>query len=60
LPELYLEKLIRDEIDRTKPERVYDLEYDMQLNEAISVITSPDFKTRLENSKTLEQTMAAH
>lgn len=60
LPEIYIEKLLRDEIDRTKPAIVYDLEYDTQLNEAISVITSPDFSTRLENSKTIEQTMVKH
>ncbi|MCE5255746.1 MAG: S41 family peptidase [Spirochaetaceae bacterium] len=60
LPEIYIEKLLRDEIDRTKPALVYDLEYDTQLNEALSVILSEDFDTRLQNSKTIEQTMLSH
>lgn len=58
LPEIYVEKLVRDEVDRTKPSLVYDLEYDTQLNEAIRVLFSPDFDSMLQNSKTVEQILA--
>ena len=59
LPESYINRLLRDEIDRTKPARVYDLEFDTQLNKAIDTLLSPDFETLLQNSKTISQTLSA-
>ena len=58
LPQEYLDRLLRDELERTKPSRVYDLEFDTQLNKAIETILSPDFDTVLQNSKTVSQLLA--
>jgi len=59
IPEIYIDHLLRDEIDRTKPARVYDLEFDIQLNKAIDTLLSPDFEMLLQNSKTISQTLSA-
>lgn len=53
VPPLILEKLIRDESERSKPARIYDLEYDVQLQKAVDLIESPDFLKQLESAKTL-------
>jgi len=55
VPELILEKLVRDESERSQPARIYDLEYDVQLQKALDLIESPDFEKSLENTKTLAQ-----
>ncbi|HBK58091.1 MAG TPA: peptidase S41 [Spirochaetaceae bacterium] len=55
VPTLILEKLIRDEAERTQPARIYDLEYDIQLQKALELIESPDFERTLNNTKTLVQ-----
>ncbi len=55
VPELFLEKIIRDEAERSQPARVYDLEYDVQLQKALDLIQSPDFDKDLQNTKTLAQ-----
>jgi len=55
VPETILEKLVRDEAERSQPARVYDLEYDVQLQKALDLIASPDFENSLENTKTLAQ-----
>jgi len=57
LPQIYLERLLRDELERAKPSRVYDLEFDSQLNKAIEVILGADFDTALQNSKTVSQAL---
>jgi len=55
VPTLILEKLIRDEAERSQPARVYDLEYDVQLQKALELIASPDFEKTLNSTKTLAQ-----
>ncbi|GAB6277721.1 MAG: S41 family peptidase [Rectinema sp.] len=55
VPEIILEKLVRDEAERSQPARVYDLEYDVQLQKALDLIASPDFENTLKNTKTLAQ-----
>ncbi|MEN6296454.1 MAG: S41 family peptidase [Rectinema sp.] len=55
VPEIILERLVRDETERSQPARVYDLEYDVQLQKALDLIASPDFENSLENTKTLAQ-----
>jgi carboxyl-terminal processing protease len=55
VPETILEKLVRDEAERSQPARVYDLEYDVQLQKALDLIASPDFENTLKNTKTLAQ-----
>jgi carboxyl-terminal processing protease len=54
-PELILEKLVRDEAERSQPARIYDLEYDVQLQKALDLIESPDFENTLNSTKTLAQ-----
>ena len=53
--EIFLEQLVRNESERSQPARIYDLEYDVQLQKALSLIESPDFKKELEDTKTLAQ-----
>jgi len=55
VPELILEKLVRDEAERSQPARIYDLEYDVQLQKALDLIESPDFENTLNSTKTLAQ-----
>lgn len=55
LPARYIEMLLRDELERTKPARVYDLEYDAQLQKAIDTLLDPRFDETLRDSKTLIQ-----
>ncbi len=55
VPELILEKLVRDEAERSQPARVYDLEYDVQLQKALDLIQSLDFDKDLRDAKTLAQ-----
>jgi carboxyl-terminal processing protease len=59
IPLAYVEKLLRDELERTKPARLFDLEYDSQLNSALELLHGPDFDSMLKNSKSLLQTAAA-
>ncbi|HWR11918.1 MAG TPA: S41 family peptidase [Rectinemataceae bacterium] len=59
LPQDYIDRLLRDEIERAKPSRVYDLEFDTQLNKAIEVLLGPDFNSLLENSKSVSQALSA-
>lgn len=58
LPQDYMERLLRDELERGKPSRVYDLEFDSQLNKAIEILLGADFDTALQNSKTVSQALA--
>ncbi|SLM17896.1 Carboxyl-terminal protease [uncultured spirochete] len=55
VPENILEKLVRDETERSQPARVYDLEYDVQLQKALDLIATPDFENKLKNTKTMAQ-----
>ena len=59
VPALILEKLIRDESERSQPARIYDLEYDVQLQKALDLIQSPDFDKDLQSTKTLAQLQEA-
>ncbi len=59
LPVEYIDRLLRDELERGQPSRIYDLEFDSQLNKAIEILLEPDFDALLRNSKTLSQAAAA-
>lgn len=50
-----IRKLIRNEFDRTQPARLYDLDYDIQLNEALRIFKEEDFKKLVSGSKTLKE-----
>ncbi|MBP5252118.1 MAG: S41 family peptidase [Treponema sp.] len=53
---VYIRKLIRNECDKGKPSRLYDLDFDTQLSEALKVFKDGRYKTLLEASKTLKET----
>jgi carboxyl-terminal processing protease len=48
-----LRRLIRNELNRTSIAPVYDLEYDIQLQEAINILRSGNYQNLLRNAKTL-------
>lgn len=48
-------KLIRNQVRRTEPTMLYDLDYDIQLNAALDILAKEDFKTLVENTKTLKE-----
>jgi len=48
-----LKRLIRNEINRTIIAPVYDLEYDVQLQEAMNIFRSGNYNNLLRNSRTL-------
>ncbi|MBQ0038817.1 MAG: S41 family peptidase [Treponema sp.] len=54
LEESFLRKIIRNEVDRTRPARLYDLDYDIQLKAAIDVIRKGNVEKLLKTTKTLK------
>lgn len=50
-----LRKIVRNEVDRKKPARLYDLDYDLQLGEALRILRSEDFNELMTQTKTLKQ-----
>ena len=55
LDERLIRRLIRVQVQKTQPAALYDLDYDLQLNEAIKAAQRKDFSTMLKNTKTLRQ-----
>jgi len=49
-----LRRLIRNELNRTTIAPVYDLEYDIQLQEAINIFHSGNFQNLMQNAKSLK------
>ena len=49
-----LKRLIRNEQNRTIIAPVYDLEYDVQLQEAVKILKEGNFQTLMQTSKTLK------
>lgn len=49
-----LSRLVRNEQNRTTIAPVYDLEYDVQLQEAVNIIRDGGFRTLMQTSKTLK------
>jgi len=49
-----LKRLIRNELNRTTFAPVYDLEYDVQLQEALNILKSGSYNNLLQNAKTLK------
>ena len=50
-----LRKLIRNEVERTKVTPLYDLDYDLQLNEAIKILSTENFNALVKSTKTLKE-----
>lgn len=55
LNERLIRRLIRIQVQKTQPSVLYDLDYDLQLNEALKVIQSKDYSIMLKNTKTLRE-----
>ncbi len=55
LDERLIRRLIRIQVQKTQPAVLYDLDYDLQLNEAIKAVQNKDFANMLKNTKTLRQ-----
>ena len=49
-----LKRLIRNEQNRTAIAPVYDLEYDVQLQEAVNIINSGNYRVLMQSAKTLK------
>jgi len=49
-----LKRLIRNELNRTSFAPVYDLEYDIQLQEAVNIFKNGLYKNLMQNAKTLK------
>lgn len=52
---LYLRRIVKLEVYRTKMQPLYDLDFDIQLNEAIRIVNDPNFYTLLKSTKTLKE-----
>jgi carboxyl-terminal processing protease len=50
-----LKRLIRNELNRTTIAPVYDLEYDVQLQEAMKIFDGKTYNNLMQNSKTLKE-----
>jgi carboxyl-terminal processing protease len=48
-----LRRMIRNELNRTVIAPVFDLEYDIQLQEAVNILRSGDFQNLLQNARSL-------
>jgi len=48
-----LKRLIRNELNRTSIAPVYDLEYDVQLQEALNILQSGNYQKLMQNARTL-------
>jgi carboxyl-terminal processing protease len=49
-----LKRLVRNEQSRTMIAPVYDLEYDVQLQEAVNILKSDNFRSLMQTTKTLK------
>lgn len=54
-----IRKLLRNEVQRKMPTPLYDLDYDLQLNKAIKIINSGEYRSLLNQTKTLKQLQEA-
>jgi carboxyl-terminal processing protease len=50
-----LRRLIRLEADKVREPRLYDLDYDIQLNAALEVVQKKDFNKLVKEAKTLKE-----
>ena len=50
-----LRRLLRVQVMKSQPSELYDMDWDLQLKEAIEVINKGDFSKLVKNTKTLKQ-----
>ncbi len=55
-----LSRLVRNEQHRTTTTPVYDLEYDIQLQEAVNILKSGNYNQLMKTAKTLKQLQEEH
>ncbi|MDE5613942.1 MAG: peptidase S41, partial [Treponemataceae bacterium] len=55
IDERTLRKLTRNQVDRTKPAALYDLDYDIQLGAALDILGKESFTTLVRATKTLKE-----
>ena len=55
LDERLLRRLIRIQVQKNHPAPLYDMDWDLQLKQAISIINDGKFKRLVSNTKTLKQ-----
>lgn len=55
LEERLLRRLIRNQVNKTEPAALYDLDYDLQLRKALELLERSDFDTMVQNAKTLKE-----
>lgn len=55
LEERLLRRLIRNQVNKTEPAALYDLDYDLQLGKALELIERNDFASMVKNAKTLKE-----
>ncbi|MBR1912766.1 MAG: peptidase S41, partial [Treponema sp.] len=51
-------KIVRNEVERTKKPRLYDLDYDLQLNAALDMFANEDVRALSKSAKTLKEIQA--
>ncbi|MDR3284340.1 MAG: S41 family peptidase [Treponema sp.] len=55
LSDRLLRRLVRNTVNRTRPAELYDLDYDVQLVEALSILRNEDFAGLMKTTKTLKE-----
>lgn len=55
IDEKLLRKLVRNEANRKKTSPIYDLDYDIQLAEALNIIKNENFNELVKNTRTLKE-----
>jgi len=55
VPYIYLRRLIKLEVYRTKESPLYDLDFDIQLKKAIEILETQDFATLVKSTKTVSE-----
>ena len=59
MPERVLEILVKNQLGRSKPDPVYDLEFDDALNAAIKLVGDPGYASLLAQAKTVKELVEA-
>ena len=55
LEERLVRRLIRVQVQKSQPSELYDLDWDLQLLEAMKIVQSSDYRKLVKNTKTLKQ-----
>ena len=50
-----IRRLLRNQVNRTKGSPLYDLDYDLQLNEALRIVSGKDYEKLMSSTKTLKE-----